>query len=511
MRLPAFALTLIAAATLVGIPGCGEGGAEPTTGPETGARADQASGPSRPPSERPVAKVAVIGIDGATFSVIEPLIAAGRLPNIAALMERGAAMVLRSSEESDSSPVLWNTIVTGTGMATHGIIGFTRRTDTEVDGEVLSSYGIFTSQDRKVPALWNMVTSRGAFVGVLGIWNTWPAESVAGYMVTDRFAHTLWEDTSERRALAQTTNAGVTWPAELAGLVSAQVRPPEAVRREDLEQLGAFTDAEWDVIVHSGEDGDVQVGNGLRALRFGYQAQESVGGASVTLLDELEQPDLFITFLELPDRVGHHFWHAYRPDEVRGGAEQVEAGWRERWGEVLPRAYEVTDRWVGEIVSRLDPSTTILLVSDHGMQSSGSPGGRLDQLSRMAHSGKHSKDGILIAAGPAIVSGARTEATLLDVAPTVLAAMGLPGSRQFEGRILHELLDKGHLRRFPPGPAQSEAELERRAVEHTEGLDDAYMEQLRAMGYTGAAGEDVWDNRADAPDAPDPAGEPRDG
>ena len=68
---------------------------------------------------------------------------------------------------------------------------------------------IFTSQDRKVPALWNMVTTRGATVGALGIWNTWPAEEVSGYIVSDRYAHTLWEDTTERREIAEVTGTAL--------------------------------------------------------------------------------------------------------------------------------------------------------------------------------------------------------------------------------------------------------------------------------------------------------------
>ena len=111
-------------------------------------------------------KVAIFGVDGATFDVIDPLIAQGKLPHLAALIERGARCVLHSDIAEGSSPVLWAHLATGVRKAEHGITGFTH----QVDGK----QALLTSQDRRVPAIWNMVDTRGGSVGVIGWWNTWP-------------------------------------------------------------------------------------------------------------------------------------------------------------------------------------------------------------------------------------------------------------------------------------------------------------------------------------------------
>lgn len=42
-------------------------------------------------------RVLVIGLDGATFRLIHPMIAAGQLPNLASLMADGVAGELRST------------------------------------------------------------------------------------------------------------------------------------------------------------------------------------------------------------------------------------------------------------------------------------------------------------------------------------------------------------------------------------------------------------------------------
>ena len=59
--------------------------------------------------------------------------------------------------------------------------------------------------------------------------------------------------------------------------------------------------------------------------------------------------------------------------------------------------------------------------------------------------GDHRLEGILIAAGPSVRPGAEPiEASLLDVAPTVLHLLGVPVPEDIDGRILTELLDQEH-------------------------------------------------------------------
>ena len=68
-------------------------------------------------------KLLLLGIDGATWRVLDPLLQAGNLPNLKRLIARGASGVLRSFEYS-ASPVAWTTIATGKMPAKHNIKDF---------------------------------------------------------------------------------------------------------------------------------------------------------------------------------------------------------------------------------------------------------------------------------------------------------------------------------------------------------------------------------------------------
>jgi predicted AlkP superfamily phosphohydrolase/phosphomutase len=108
---------------------------------------------------------------------------------------------------------------------------------------------------------------------------------------------------------------------------------------------------------------------------------------------------------------------------------------------------------------------------------------------RIRQNGTHTMDGILLMAGPGIRRGAQaSSAALYDVAPTALRLLGLPRSREMEGRILKEVLNS---RRLPPEladiPTYEDGEDIRRvpvsdlpAVKRQEEL---LRQRLRSLGY----------------------------
>jgi len=68
-------------------------------------------------------KLLIIGIDGATYSIIDPLIAAGVLPNLATLRASGSSSKLLSTVHP-MSPQAWTSFHTGVTPWKHGILEF---------------------------------------------------------------------------------------------------------------------------------------------------------------------------------------------------------------------------------------------------------------------------------------------------------------------------------------------------------------------------------------------------
>jgi predicted AlkP superfamily phosphohydrolase/phosphomutase len=71
-------------------------------------------------------KVIVIGLDGLEPTILEPLLDAGQLPNMAALKGRGGLGRVATTSPAQT-PVAWSTFATGTNPGGHGIFDFLRR------------------------------------------------------------------------------------------------------------------------------------------------------------------------------------------------------------------------------------------------------------------------------------------------------------------------------------------------------------------------------------------------
>jgi predicted AlkP superfamily phosphohydrolase/phosphomutase len=122
----------------------------------------------------PLAPVVIIGLDGATWNVAEPLIEAGELPALSGLMAGGASGPIESCCGT-ISPAVWTTIVTGRTSEEHGIYDFTM-TDAH-SGEMVK----VNNSHRQKKALWEILTDRGLRMGLLNLFSIYPFDEFAGF------------------------------------------------------------------------------------------------------------------------------------------------------------------------------------------------------------------------------------------------------------------------------------------------------------------------------------------
>jgi hypothetical protein len=71
-------------------------------------------------------------------------------------------------------------MATGKTMDKHGILGFLEQ-QTQKDAILPNS-----RLSRRFKALWNILSNHGYAVGLVGLWVIWPAETVNGFILTDR-------------------------------------------------------------------------------------------------------------------------------------------------------------------------------------------------------------------------------------------------------------------------------------------------------------------------------------
>lgn len=402
-------------------------------GPGAGPRAPRAS------ASRPAARVAVIGVDGCDWDVLGPLVESGRLPTFQRLMEKGTYGPLLSMEPL-VSPRIWTTIATGRVPERHGIEDFVNAAGVPVNASM-----------RTAPTMWEVVSSQGGIVDVIGWYVTWPVDTVRGAMVSDRM-HTL-----------------VRGP--LQALHSLSGEPTN----ERLEEFGEFS---FDPSYKGYEQSDLAYQRNRivdEPLRWGY-LRDAIYGAAATASIPRYRPDFVAVYYRGVDFVQHFFWQYSEPDAFEG----VDRNAVRAYGDVIPNYYVYQDALLAKLLDALGPDMNVLIVSDHGFQA------RLDgDPSKPQLTGMHDTRGVYIASGPAFRSEGLVEGpTILDIAPTALAVMGLPVSEEFEGRVLEEIIRPQHLATHPVSTVPSYGEDVRGQQNEVESaMDESIRDQLRSLGY----------------------------
>jgi predicted AlkP superfamily pyrophosphatase or phosphodiesterase len=451
---------------------CGSGG---ETKPDAGPAPKPAAKAPPKPVERPLL---LIGIDGATWDILDPLLQEGALPNLAKLVAAGARGPLKTFEPT-LSPILWTTIATGVGPARHGIAGFTA----PVAGR-LGETAIVTSNLRRVRALWNILSDRGITVGVTGWWATYPAERVNGFVISDqandlrRYIYRLALDLDTKGQPAA-ADPRALFPPELRAELGDALELPTAITRADLARFFELPADREDLLAAAAvDDEDI-----LSVFKFAYLIDESFLAAATRAL-ERRRPAFAAVYLNGLDAAEHHFWKHMRPQ----GFADAPAAEVARYRDVIRNYCRWVDAAIGKLLAIYPPErATIVVVSDHGQAANPDydPKSK-DHFDRVCSGGhEQAPPGVILIAGRDAVPDAKIEgATIFDVTPTVLALMGAPLGADMPGRVVEEAIDPAFLKAHPieKVPTLSDGYATSGGAIPSP-MNDALQEKLKGLGY----------------------------
>ncbi len=268
-------------------------------------------------------KVFIIGVDGGTLEVIQPLVEKGLLPTFARLMQEGAWGTLRSTVPP-VTPVAWASFMTGQNPARHHILDFLMHrgdgTRQPVNASVLEGR-----------TLWRLLSEAGKQVGVINVPMTFPPEPVNGFLIS-----------------------GLPMPPDTRDYT----HPPSLAA--ELEAHG------WNLADIAGQAGSKRE---LDAFIAGlYRRQEDRIQATLWLMEQYEW-DLIMLHLFETDRIQHEIFNYWtRWVDGQDDPESIDEDAR-RYGPEMARFFQATDKAIARLWQRLDqvaPGSTLVIMSDHG-------------------------------------------------------------------------------------------------------------------------------------------------
>ncbi|MGQ9811165.1 MAG: tetratricopeptide repeat protein [bacterium] len=372
-------------------------------------------------------KVFVLGLDGFDWLIVDEVGKKYRLANIEMIRRDGVWGNLVSFEPM-VSPMIWTTIATGVTPDVHGITDFLVR-DEETGKDVP-----VTSSMRRIPAIWNITSFAGITTGVIGWFATYPSEEVRGFIVSDRFAHHMF-DPNWTMGQSGSSVPQVTYPEDLYNRLDSLRIEPQSIR----DQLYDFIKG--------------QIGN----LEAGYDAKDPISSLRVALSSFLTyrnlmeylystyKPRFFGVYYSFTDDALHLFIRYMEPAMKGVGKEEAE-----KWGDTVHKVYLEADKLIGKVLGMIDDSTVLVIVSDHGFKSGNMRPSSDPRMGFGQATDWHRLNGVIAIFGPGIRKGVEiTNASVLDVAPTLLYILGLPADQRMKGKVLVEAFSEDQIRRYP--------------------------------------------------------------
>ena len=274
-----------------------------------------------------------IGLDGATFTVLDALMQDGDLPFLREFVRNGTRAVLQSTPHPLTPPA-WTSVMTGRNPGNHGVFDF--MWPVYQGGRVFIK--LVDSRDIKCETIWSVLSRQGRRVIALNFPVMFPARPVNGYLIS---GFVSWRHL--RRG---------TYPEQFYDVLKTI---PGVNRRE----LGIDLDQEKKSI------------QGLQPEEYEswiklHTARERQWFEITRYLMTNDPCDLTAVLFDGPDKLQHAVWPLLAPALLTA----TPSPWERRIRDLCLAYFRDLDGYLAQLVKLAGPDTQIFMASDHGFATS---------------------------------------------------------------------------------------------------------------------------------------------
>ena len=396
----------------------------------------------------------VIAIDGVDPGVLDEAVASGRVPGLARVLGRTRATLELGDSAGPRDPArTWTTVATGEPPDVHGVHGLETRRVVGLQGALaanehsqigttiraatdllrLTRPSVASGNERRVKTIWEVAAEAGLRTLVVNWWATWPASSTGDGAVI----------LSDRAALR----------LEHGGALDAEIAPASIYER--LRPHWPAIRAKAIAEAHDASAGLLWSGPEI----IGALARSSeLDAIQLALMREVSTPapDLSVVYLPGLDIAQNAL---LGPGDTALAPSAVAARLQ-----ALRDYFVFLDRLLVNALTPADSELVVVITA---------PG-------RVATSGT----AVFGMTGPSIAGNVSLRGRTVDIAPTILHALGIPVSRELAGTPLSQFFDPEYLQRYPIRQvATYGAPVSPQPSRSGQPLDQEMIDRLRSLGY----------------------------
>lgn len=267
--------------------------------------------------DRTTRRILIIGLDGATFDVLDPLMAKGLMPVLSEFTASGASGVLHSTKPP-ITPAAWTTFMTGMGPGRHGVIDFEYYNPKTNE---LKFNNMFEIKDKTI---WQILSENGFKVGSIHLPMTYPPQPVNGFVVSGFETPSI--------------NAEFTYPSKLKQTILSRI--PDYSYSTNW-QRGLF-------------GGTSKFHENLEYIKGSFRQ----GVQLARLCTDEYGWDVMMVLFKLVDNIQHKCWKFLVPEAAKTYPSQQRMAYS---------CFQVLDECLGELIELAQQrEASVIIMSDHG-------------------------------------------------------------------------------------------------------------------------------------------------